>query len=313
MAEALERVTNLLALLLESRVPLTLEQISGELAGQYPPGTAARRGAFERDKSLLRDVGVPIESAVLAGSQAGKTAYSIDRNRYELADLQLDTDERQALQLAVATVRSSNAQFGLLKLGGDTDGSSVVVAHVPELDELPVLREAVASRSVATFRYRAAERRLHPYALLLREGFWYVIGHDEAHDSVRTYRVDRIEGSVAVGRPAAFERPDGFDPRVVFPSDPKELGEATAARAEVRVDSARAGMVLRELGPEAVLRHEPGVKPGAASDAIVFGVPCANVDAFRSWLFGLGEHAVVLGPPAVRAEVVSWLRAMAAR
>ena len=39
--------------------------------------------------------------------------------------------------------------------------------------------------------------------------------------------------------------------------------------------------------------------------------PCTNLDAFRSWVLGLGAHAEVLGPPAVRAAVVDWLRALA--
>jgi proteasome accessory factor B len=35
------------------------------------------------------------------------------------------------------------------------------------------------------------------------------------------------------------------------------------------------------------------------------------VGAFRSWLFGLGDHAEVLGPPEVRADIVAWLEHMA--
>ena len=53
MADALERITNLVALLLETRSPLTLEQIANELAGQYPAGEAALRGSFERAKACL--------------------------------------------------------------------------------------------------------------------------------------------------------------------------------------------------------------------------------------------------------------------
>lgn len=44
--------------------------------------------------------------------------------------------------------------------------------------------------------------------------------------------------------------------------------------------------------------------------SIVVEVPCANLDAFRSWLFGLGEHAEVLAPAEVRSDVVEWLQAM---
>ena len=36
MADRVERLTNLLALLLETRRPLTLHEIASELGGQYP-------------------------------------------------------------------------------------------------------------------------------------------------------------------------------------------------------------------------------------------------------------------------------------
>lgn len=303
MVDALERITNLVALLMATRAPLTQEQIVNELAGQYPAGDAAQRGAFERDKALLREIGVPLELEVLAGNDAGKTAYRIDRARYELSDLQLAPDEQAALQLAVAAARLADAQFGLLKLGGDRSSAPVVVANIPELAALPALREASAARAEVSFGYHGSPRRLHPYALLLRERFWYVIGHDVDRGEVRTYRVDRMQGEVAVGEPAAFERPAGFDPRTTFPTDPKLLGDEPAARAAVLVDEPRAHAVELELGPAAVLERRP-------SGAIVVEVPCANLDAFRSWLFGLGRHAEVLAPADVRAAVVEWLRAM---
>jgi hypothetical protein len=43
----------------------------------------------------------------------------------------------------------------------------------------------------------------------------------------------------------------------------------------------------------------------------VVRVPASNLPAFRSWVLGLLEHAVVLGPPEVRADIVSWLRVVA--
>jgi len=304
MADALERITNLVALLMETRAPLTQQQIVDELEGQYPTGDAAQRGAFERDKALLREIGVPLESEVLGGNDAGRTAYRIDRDRYELADLQLAPDEQAALQLAVAAARLADAQFGLLKLGGDRSSAPVVVANIPELPALPALREASAARAEVSFGYHGSPRRLHPYALLLRERFWYVIGHDVDRGEVRTYRVDRMEGELAVGEAGAFERPADFDPRATFPTDPKLLGDEPAARAEVLVDEPRAAAIERELGAAAVVRRLP-------DGAVVVEVPCTNLDAFRSWLFGLGEYAEVLGPAGVRSAVVEWLQAMA--
>jgi proteasome accessory factor B len=306
MADALERITNLVALLMATRAPLTQERIVDELAGQYPAGDAAQRGAFERDKALLREIGVPLETETLSGADAGRSGYRIDRKRYELADLDLAPDEQAALQLAVAAARLADAQFGLLKLGGDRSSAPVVMANIPELPALPTLREATASRAEVRFGYRGSPRRLHPYSLLLRERYWYVIGHDVDRGEVRTYRVDRVDGdgAIEVGEAGSFTRPTGFDPRSTFPADPKLLGDEPSARAEVLVDEPRAVAVERELGADAVIAQRPG-------GAIVVSVPCANRDAFRSWLFGLGEHAEVLGPPVVRASVVEWLQAMA--
>lgn len=304
MIDALERVTNLVALLMSTRVPLTLDQIASELSGQYPAGETALRGSFERDKALLREIGVPLETEVLGGNDAGKTAYRIDRARYELRDLALAPDEQAALQLAVAAARLADAQFGLLKLGGDRSSLPVVVANIPELEALPVLREATASRSEVSFGYHGTPRRLQPYALLLRERFWYVIGHDVDRAELRTYRVDRIEGDPEIGEPGSFERPEGFDPRDVFPSDPKLLGDEPTARADVLVDEPRAEAVERELGATSVRERR-------SDGSVVVEVPCANEEAFRSWLFGLGVHAEVLAPPALRASIVDWLRSLA--
>jgi proteasome accessory factor B len=305
MVDQLERTTNLLALLLETRVPLTLDDIVNQLAGQYPAGPTALRGAFERDKGLLRDIGVPIETEVLRGSNAGQTGYRVDRDRYELRDLDLTEDERRALQVAVAAARTTEAEFGMFKLGGVADSSASITANLPQLELLPALREAIAARSTVSFSYHAAPRSLQPYALLLREGFWYVIGHDLGHDEVRTYRVDRIEGSIEQGDRDAFERPADFDPRTVFPADPKELGDG-GQTATVRIDSARSTFVVRELGAESIIRRLP-------DGGVEVEVPCSNLDAFRSWLFGWGVHAEVIAPAEVRAGLVDWLRAMASR
>ncbi len=305
MVDQLERTTNLLALLLETRSPLTLEDIVNQLEGQYPTTHAAMRGAFERDKSLLRDVGVPIETEVLGGTKAGQTAYRVDRDRYELRDLDLTDAERRARQVAVAAARTTEAEFGMFKLGGVADSSASITANLPQLELLPVLRESIARRATVEFRYHAAPRTLLPYALLLREGFWYVMGHDVGHDEVRTYRVDRIEGSIEQGEGDEFERPADFDARAAFPADPKELGDGDRV-AVVRIDQARATFAVREVGEESVVRRLP-------NGDVEVEVPCTNLDAFRSWLFGWGLHAEVVGPADVRDGLIEWLRTMASR
>jgi predicted DNA-binding transcriptional regulator YafY len=56
---------NLVALLTESSVPLTLEDIANRMGVQYGAEGEARRTAFERDKRALRSMGVPITTQTL--------------------------------------------------------------------------------------------------------------------------------------------------------------------------------------------------------------------------------------------------------
>ena len=317
MADRVERLTNLLALLLESPRPMTLVEIADKLDGQYPEADRARRGAFERDKSALRDLGVPLDTDVIAGGPtAGSTQYAIDRSKYELDDLDLDGDEMRALQVAVAAVRtnSSAGRDALWKLGGGLGESDIgagvaVSAVVPDRPELPTIRHAVASRSAMSFPYRGEQRRIDPWGLLLRGGFWYVVGHDHARDAQRTFRIDRFDNGVdgiEMGEAGSFERPASFDPRSAFPADPKQIGHAAGDGIEaiVHIDAVRAAAIEREVGVDRVVDRR-------ADGSIRVRVPASNIAAFRSWLLGLLDHAVVVEPPDVRAAVVAWLESVA--
>lgn len=307
--DRVERLTNLLALLLETAEPLSLVQIGSELAGQYPESESARRGAFERDKAALRDIGVPIETEVMTGGTfAGQTRYTIDRRAYELAALDLTPDEMRALQVAVAAVHtgSSHGQDAIWKLGGALgDDRPPVSAVIPQRPELPVIRQAVSTRSSIEFSYRGERRTVDPWGLLLRGGFWYVIGHDHGRGERRTFRVDRFDGGasgIVAGASGSFDRPASFDPRSAFPADPKQIGHAAddGVDALVRVDAVRAAAVEREVGTDHVTDRD-------GDGAIVVRVPATNLPAFRSWVLGLLDHAEVLEPPAVRAHIVEWL------
>ncbi len=311
MVDRIERLTNLLALLLETIEPLSLVQISSELAGQYPDDDKARRAAFERDKAALRDIGVPIDTEIVGGgTYAGQTRYRVDRRAYELDDLELAPDEMRALQVAVAAVRTDAGRDALWKLGGALgDELPPVSAVLPQRPELPAIRRAVAARAPIEFVYRGEPRTLDPWGLLLRGGFWYVIGHDHVRGERRTFRVDRFDGGaggIDVGAPGSFERPASFDPRSAFPADPKQIGEGADERIEalVRIDPLRAAAIERELGADRVTeRGDDG--------SIVVSVPAGNTAAFRSWVLGLLDHAVVESPPALRRQVIDWLEAIA--
>ena len=99
--DRLERVTDLVLVLLETQQPLTLDAIAHQVPG-YPLEHSARRQAFEHDKRLLHDEGIPVRTERLPGNE--QYGYLIDRDSFYLPDLELDADEQVALHLAVAGV-----------------------------------------------------------------------------------------------------------------------------------------------------------------------------------------------------------------
>lgn len=303
-----ERILNLLVLLTESSVPLTLERIADLMQGQYPDEPEARRTAFERDKRVLREIGVPISVQTLAGGDAGRGAYSVDKTEYALIDFGLTTDEMAALQQAAATVQMGTrwGARAVQWLGGeivDPEGPAAarVIADDPRL---PVLHSACAARHALRYAYRGRERNVHPYGLVARNGFWYLVAHDVDRAGVKTFRVDRIEGDVVPGEKDSFERPAGFVLGNAFERDSKLFEGGDERLATVRIDARLVPGVVRELGEESVRAH----LPDGSAEVLV---PCGNTVAFRNWLFAMVDRAVVVSPTDVREMITAELSALA--
>lgn len=299
--DRLERLTNLLLVLLDARGPLTLQEIVHTVEG-YPPGHDAYRQAFERDKRILREQGIVVTVEPVAG--ADQVGYRIRPEDYYLGDLGLTPDEQEALNLAVAAVSVGGA--GEVEAGWrlGVHAGEAAFAELPSLPALPALYEAVRTRAPVTFRYRSARRRMDPFGLAFRRGAWYLMGRDHDRDALRSFRVDRIEGAPSLGTPGSFTPPVGFDPRQEAPGDPWAIGQGDVVEASVRVDRVHAPLVVAELG-------EASVSERGDDGSVVVTLPVANIDGFRTWVLGLLHHAEVLGPPEVRDHVVSWLRSMA--
>lgn len=309
MADRLERLVNLTATLLDTRRPLTVDEVAERVAPRYPDDRASRHRQFERDKETLRELGIEISVESVDPLGGAEVGYRIRPERYYLPDLELSDEEREALHVAVTAVRlegDDDAREALIKLGGLAGERAAAVADLPASPVLGELFDATAQRAGVRFQYRGEERDLEPYGVVLRLGHWYVVGHDRARDAPRAFRTDRIEGAVAVGQPGEFSAPpDDFDPEQYLRDDPMSFGDDRPVRALVLIEAARAGWVAEQLGDEAVEeRRDDGT--------IVVGLDVVNRDAFRSWLLDLLHYATVLEPPSVRDDVVQWLQTLAA-
>src|SRR5688572_9486683 len=104
MPDRLERLVNLTATLLDTRRPITLDEIADRIEPGYPEDKVARRRQFERDKETLRELGIPITVESADGFGADQ-AYRIHAADYYLPDLGLTEAELAALHVAVTAVR----------------------------------------------------------------------------------------------------------------------------------------------------------------------------------------------------------------
>jgi proteasome accessory factor B len=300
--QKLERLLNLTALLLDARRPLTAEQIQHQL--EYPEDLVAFRRAFERDKDELRTMGIPLRVEKVPGVLPEVDGYRIPREEYALRDPGLTVEELAALHLAASAVQVEGlpATEGLLKLGGlVTDGAHDLGVHVAPLPADPNLARlfgAVSSRTSVRLRYHEEERTIDPYRLEFQRGRWYLTGYDHLRDEERNYRLDRIEGEVALTDDASFDPPP-----TTIPGRARgtwELGAEAPVRARVRIDGPQAVWAVQHVGPDHVVGED-------ADGSVTVELPVTNRAAFRSFVLSFLEHAEVLEPAELRDDLIAWL------
>lgn len=319
-----ERLMNLVIALLSTRGYITAEKIRSSVAGyaESPTDEAFSR-MFERDKSELRDLGIPLETGKVSSFEPTE-GYRINRDAYALPDVELTPDEAAAVAIATQLWESPElaaaAQGALLKLraaGADVDPDAPVAiaspAGLPGLrgseDVLGILLSAIDSGQAVQFPHRPSRtepytvRTVEPWGVITEKGRWYLVGHDRDRDATRTFRLSRIGAEVTpVGPVGTVTRPEGVNLRAI-------VAEAVAdapsgVQAAVWVADGRA-TALRRAGRSLELRE----LAGRAGEVIELDL--GSTDRLVREIAGYGADAVVLDPPSLREDVLTRLRAQA--
>ena len=310
-----ERLLNLVICLLNTRRPITAAQIHESVQG-YPEGDEAFARMFERDKSELRELGVPVTVEALSAWD-DEVGYRINPGDYALPDLELEPDEAAALALAARFWQQASlagaASGALLKLraaGADTADVSRtgVELHVTSTEPgFSAVWDAVQQRRPMTFTYQnpqspePAVRTVEPWGLVSWHGRWYVAGQDRDRGEPRVFRLDRIRGAVKlIGSAGEVVRPDDIDIRQMVRG--RFSGDETRRTAVIRVRK-DAGVGLR--------RRAATIRPDDDGHEIVelgFGSAEVLADEVAEY----GADAVVVEPADVRDAVIARLRAAAA-
>ncbi|ACQ80312.1 transcriptional regulator-like protein [Beutenbergia cavernae DSM 12333] len=305
-----ERLLDLVIALAHTTHRMTKSQIRRVVHGY---GEAASDEAFERmfdrDKSALRDLGIPLVTQT-DDAHADDVGYRIDLAGYELPPLDLTPAEIGLLSLATQVWQDAQfaavAQRGLTKLRAvaptaATDLTGLALRVRPPETAFSPLLEAIEQRSAVTFPYRAAgtgreeRREVEPWRLVAQDHAWYLRAFDRGRGAERMFRLSRITGPVRrSGRAGVVEIPAG-------------LGESAPARRA-------AGTARLALRPEraAALRARAIGPVVAGGDRDVVEIPMPDAEELAQEIAAFTDAVVVLEPLELRDAVLHRLASAAA-
>jgi proteasome accessory factor B len=320
-----ERLMNLVIAMLSTRGYLTADWVRTNVIGYADcPTDEAFSRMFERDKSDLRDLGIPLETGRISGSDPAE-GYRIKPESYALPDIDLTPDEAAAVAVATqlweSPERITATQSALLKLraaGVDVDPSAGVAittgagpAALRGSEEvLGVLLAAIDAGRAVRFRHRPTPvepytvRTVEPWGVVTARGRWYLVGHDRDREDTRTFRLSRITDVEPTGESGQVHRPDGVDLRGIVDRAIGDTGAHAAGRARVWLADGQA-TALRRLG------HPVQRRTVGGRDGDVIELEMGVLDWLAREVTGYGAAAVVLEPESLRLDVLGRLTAQA--
>jgi len=308
VSRKIERLINLTIALLATKRFITKSEIFRSVEG-YEGSAETKERMFERDKDDLRSLGIDIEVGSFDPLFNDEAGYRIKQEKYQLDLGEITPTEISLLSLAAQAWQGASfdeaAQKALLKLnsmGVPSDSLSLPAAANKITDggsDLPLITKAISEQQLITFTYvdsqlTGQERKVVPIGLSSRAGLWYVSGVDQEIQEIRTFRVDRIDGEIAVSKgPKDFETPNNFDPTKVFET------EATHTFAVIDVRKGK-GTSLRALATSTrTLGEWDQLK-----------IPIYNLRTITSLVLWHGKDAFVQQPQELKDLIISQLHSL---
>ncbi len=341
-----ERVFSLVATLLESPRAMTREEILDRLKELYVPhGTPAPdpetlRKMFERDKRLIKDMGLPLVTAPVGEScpgdpDDGALGYRIEESDLHVPEIQLDEGQRMLLLAVVQTLLSTPgfplredlcmAAHKVLLASGE--GKPLLgkgpVSHMMmdvqgwslgerELTLVKTALLAVHERRRLVLSYRAAghdqvtDRVVDPYGITLVDGSWLITGMCHLRGQVRTFSLGRVL-DMAIEDPdcagAQFEVPAHFCAKDVVREPPWLYRVHDPLTVVIEVDEDFEWHAAALIGCE---------KREKKAGAVRFEVQATNADALVELAIAHGPRLRILSPSQVSSRVVEEIRRLGA-
>ena len=309
VSRKIERLINLTIALLATKRYLTKSEIFRTVEG-YEGSAETKERMFERDKDDLRSLGIAIDVGNFDPLFNDEAGYRIKSENYQLDLGQITPTEMSLLSLAADAWQDAafadQAQSAILKLSSigvpadpiDIPGLSRKLANSSK--DLETITSAIGNSDYLIFDYLsstllAEEREIIPVSLANKSGFWYVSGVDRGVEEVRTFRLDRVQGSITVRKnKETFEFPPDFEL--------DQLDVATALRFAILDVRKGKGHAIRALATS--------VQDLGEWDQIK--VPIYTIEYLTAQILWHGDDVFVHEPPDLRENVIEQLQSLVA-
>jgi proteasome accessory factor C len=319
--EKLIRQLSLISYLMAERRPVTAPEIRRDVEGYSAMNEDAFARRFYADRSELEALGIVLSVEKPVDGVVEQETYSLPPENFHLPPIEFSDEELAALHTALHLLDGEFAYAEPLRLAlqqiswGRPSPLSSPEQHTVALgitgsagghdisQRLAKIETAIFRRKTIVFEYYTMERdelgarRVDPYQLLYQGGQFYLVGYAHERGAIRVFRLSRIRGKVGYATKAEhdFGRPAEFDPRAYANRIDWQFGEPIGT-AEVWIGDRIAWQIERHFGRYGEMRE--GEEGGR-----VFVTRYANARQLIAWVLGLGEHARILCPPELEAEL----------
>lgn len=282
-------------------------------------GVAAERKSVYDDLETLAESGMDI----LSEKHDRNTWYHVASREFEISELKLLVDavlgsrfvtERKSAEL-IRKLESLCSRYEAYAL----DRQLTVAGRIKAMNEsiyynVDTIHAAIRDNTRISFRYfeyniqkekvyrhDGARYEVSPFALCWDNENYYLVAYDAAHEQIRHYRVDKMDGLQELADlrregEAAFREVD------VSAYASKVFSMFGGASQKVRLEFADrlAGVVLDRFGKEVFLVP--------TENGFVFEAEIVVSPQFYGWLFSFGTDARILSPQSVKDGFAEYLR-----
>jgi proteasome accessory factor BC len=340
--EKLIRQLSLISYLMAERRPVTAVEIRRDVEGYSGMNEDAFARRFYADRSELESLRIQLTVERPADGAAEQENYSLRPENFHLSPIAFTDKELAALQTALSLLDGEFAYAEPLRLALQQitwgrpsplrapEQRSVALGITASAGghdlsaRLAKVETAIFRNKTIVFDYYTMERdevssrRVDPYHLLFQGGQFYLLGYAHERAAIRVFRLSRIRGKVSYATKAEhdFRRPGPveFDPRAYANRADWQLGDERG-EAEILISERIAWQVERHFGRYGEVRT-PGDRSleadapladasesgGVEAGDRLFLTSYSNPRSLISWVFGLGVHARLLGPPELTDE-----------